>query len=776
MKKKHLASLALCALAPASSATSSSDSAAAAIPDSEYVTVQRGHLFCRDKRVRFWGAIGGMPAAKAPGDDIYAYNRKLVDRLESLGFNMVREWATYETLERQPQGYTKGDGSRMDILDKCLTLLYERGFRIWAGGNAGGFARPKDVDIINDPGTAKAWEAAIRKLARKQETTGDSAVHVSMTALMWDPRLEAIAIRNYRRALDHVNQHNGLRRGDDPMFAVWELSNEQWWISKMTGGEWMRLPDFFKSQLMVLWHDFLRKKYGTQQALTARWLGMLPGEDLAKGTILIAPLRNMNSPAKLNDANPQAYAVFQTVKTQYGRDDFNRHRGEDVNEFFAGLLLNHKRRVAAAFKTFGRSAAKSPLLWDTGIGYDAISQLMHQEADAVSHCAYVGGWTPDSTSRRYPWFSGLEEPPRACLNVPWLEHNKVEGKPFLCYETQIGAPSKYRAEFPFRILFLASIQDWDAVCWHTMSGGYDWSKEKPFEGTLAYPGHAAYQFTYTYDEVQLSSMHAAGKMFTGLSLDPAPHPTTFIFGRRTIYDPAGMDYAGSYLKTFDGGDDMLNTVYRYGTRLKLDVTREDDTIIGPTIPMRGYAHPDPLRPTQQMSCDWGRGNLSFDSKACAAFVGFLSQYGSDHVAFKNGVTISNVQVVNPPNTPYPVTKDENYVAIALTSTDGKPLATCKTAIISAVSTSCNTGLKVAADPKGPERPGHPWESVKAENTGTLPVLVSRVGCTIASPALAGMRFCLRDWSWNIVGKGVVGPDGALKISAHKPVFIVELTR
>jgi len=69
-------------------------------------------------------------------------------------------------------------------------------------------------------------------------------------------------------------------------------------------------------------------------------------------------------------------------------------------------------------------------------------------------------------------------------------------------------------------------------------------------------------------------------MFTGDLLKPAPKPTTFIFGRRTVYDPSGMDYAGSYMKMFDGGDDMMPTVYRYGARLKLDVTRETDSIIG----------------------------------------------------------------------------------------------------------------------------------------------------------------------------------------------------
>jgi hypothetical protein len=736
-------------------------------PDGEYVVVKDGHLWQGGQRVRFWGGIGAVPTGRAEGADPYANNRRVADRLQAYGFNMMRIWGLNGRYDKQPGGYAKGDGSPLDLYDQCIAELKGRGFRLWAGSiGDGGKATAADAGIVDDPATAEAWKAAVGP-----EGIERVGFH---EATAWDPRLEAICIRNTRRYVDRVNLHTGLRLADDPVFAVWELTNEHWWIVRMVSGRWQKLPEFFRASLLARWHEFLRGKYGTQEKLAARWGGLLPGEDLAKGTILLAPMRNAAKVGALNDANPQAEAKFDGVATEYGRDDVNAHRARDVNEFFAGLILGSKQRLAAAFKENGKSTRLSPLLYDTGIGYDGVCQLLHQNADAVSHCAYIGGVTHDEGNGRYPFYSGLEEPPRLCLDVPWLEHNKVEGKPFFCYEVNIGSPAKFRAEFPYRLLFLATIQDWDIVCWHTLSGGYKWNAPDPFEGPISSPGPAAVQFNFQHDEVLISAIRAAGEMFKGLSLAPAPKPTTFVYGRRTLYSPESMDYAGSYGRN---GLDMLHTTYRYGTRIRIDPAREDDEIVGRTVPLKTWAHPCPLNPTGQMVYDWRKGYLAIDSPAAAAWTGFLAQYGSDRVRFASGVEFSGVAVENPPDAPYPVTPEENYVAIGLASTDGKPLAECARAVLSAVSTSANAGLKVGRDPQAPERPGHVWAGSKVfSGAWKTPVLVSRVRCTVTAPALAGMRYRLRDWRWDTIGEGTVGADGRLALAASKPVFLVELER
>ena len=745
--------------------------------DNEYVVVdQNGHLSLNGGRVRFWGGIGGQifPAVfdKVKGRESEMIT-KAVDRIEAYGFNMMRVWNVHRAFDAQPGGYTKGDRSMLDLHDEQIAEMKKRGIRLWCGSAGdGGLVYPEDVDVIDDPDTAEAWKEAVASLKGKNT---DAPRAMGIEATMWDPRLEAITIRNNHKRMTRMNHHTGLRIADDPAFAVWELTNEQWWIQRMVGGNWQKLPNIFKDSLLVKWHEFLKEKYKTEEALLSKWGGYLPGESLEKGTILLAPMRNAAPAFDLNDTNPQARAKLDSVETKYGRDDVTAHRSRDVNEFFATLLLGHKKRVADAFKQTGKAARLSPLLWDTGMGFDGINQLMHQNADAVSYCAYIGGVTDDESSKRYPWNSGLEEPPRICKNVPWLEHNKVEGKPFFVYETNIGSPAKYRAEFPFRLLFLATIQDWDVVMWHSLSGGYWWDREDPIDGPLSSPGQGAAQFNFQHDELLISAIHTAGKMFTGLHLTPAPKPTKFIFGRNTIFGPDSMDYAGSYGRN---GDDMMNTCYRFGSRIEIDLNRDDDEIVGRTVRGNAYGYPRPLMPTDQMIYDWHRGNLRIESPANAAFTGFLAQYGSDKVEFKNGIVFSDVSVENEPGAPYPITPEENFVTIAVTSSDGKTLKDSRTAVITALGTSANTGLEVGPDPAfaAQPQPGNTWQAMKVLNRGTTPVIFSRVNCTIKAPDLAGMRYTMRNWHWDIVEEGEIKEDGVLTISAKQPVFIIQLER
>lgn len=103
-------------------------------------------------------------------------------------------------------------------------MFYKYGIRVWSGGTGGGgFATPGDVSIINDTATAKQWQEAVAAIAEKRDHASEIQASVmGCRASAWDPRLEAIAIRNYGRYLNHINKYNGLRWGDDPVFAVWE--------------------------------------------------------------------------------------------------------------------------------------------------------------------------------------------------------------------------------------------------------------------------------------------------------------------------------------------------------------------------------------------------------------------------------------------------------------------------------------------------------------------------------------------------------------------------
>ncbi len=58
--------------------------------------------------------------------------------------------------------------------------------------------------------------------------------------------------------------------------------------------------------------------------------------------------------------------------------------------------------------------------------------------------------------------STLDKPPSSYL----IDSFTVENKPIVLYETNIGRPNPYRAEYPLKLAALASYQNWDGVFWH----------------------------------------------------------------------------------------------------------------------------------------------------------------------------------------------------------------------------------------------------------------------------------------------------------------------
>ena len=767
---RRLAMLCGAAFVIAASACACAAAESALPPDEAYCRVDaEGRLTIGSQRVRFWGAIGGFPDRQQTiKNDPYYRQREAVRRLKKVGFNMVRIWH----LEFDDAA-KKGDLSRTDISDFFIAECARQGVRLWAAGFGGGAIFEDEVEkyaaLAGDRADDAEWTAAVRSMCRVDWWTKNRrALSLLTVAVAWDERLEAAAITQMKRKASHVNLHSGLRHADDPVFAVWELTNEQWWMSNMFAGRWQKLPAYFKRTLIARWNAFLAKKYGDDAALARAWGFLFPGESLRDGSVMLAPLASAQKAADLNDTNPRALEVFKTIQSPIGRDQCTVRRGNDVIEFLLETIISHKQRWGAQLKTWGKSCRLSPLIYDTGIGQSIQAQYMQMHADAVAHASYMEGVEPDRTPpghKRWPFWSSLDLPMQLCKDVPWLEHNRPIGKPFLCYETQFGSPSKYRAAWPVLIAALGSVQDWDAACYHYWSfGKYDLEKDAPYGGPLAFPGSGAYQYDYTTDEIEQATMRAAGAVFRNMLAAPAPRPTVFRFGRPALLDPRSMDYAGDYGRT--GLMDMLATTYVNGVRLVIDPAQEDFLKTdGPVMRFNGFERPCPLRPSPHIEYDYQRAHVIIDAPGAAAYTGFLGQYGADAVRFRNGVTLRDVVHADPPGTPYPA-GDERFTSFTLASEDGQPLDKCARAVLALVASSFNTGLKIERAADG--RIKYDW--------GREPVLVTRLGGTVAAPSLAGMRWRMIDFNERVLAEGTVGADGVVRVPADRPVWLVELQR
>jgi hypothetical protein len=759
------------------------------IPAEAYVTIQNGQLWSGGKRQRFWGVIGrlfagaGVRESDSPeaAAEKVANARKgteiLLDRFEDLGFNAMRFWGGFTGKDAV---FVPGDGSAADDANAFVARAGQRGFRIWmAGMNQVGDVHPEDVDVVEDPETAGAWRAAI------VEAGGSMRIR-NHPARVWDPRIQALGIRRMREIANHYNPYTGLRWADDPVFVVWELSNEEWWIRRMLGGSWQKLPAFFRNQLVSRWNAFLRETYGSDEALAAAWEGLLPGESLENGTVLFAPM-DRPSPAQLsiNDAGAHAVAALEALKQEYTREDFGDQRGRDVLRFLTEMLIDHKVREMAAIKPLGRSTRNAPVILDTGIGYRIQVQYMLQHGEAIAHDAYVNGvgrdrWdrvelATDELGRKLMtlealaqepnegrWNNWLLKPPGIAQGVPWLEHNRAPGMPYLVYETQIQQPAKYRADFPLRLAALGMIQDWDFVCWHYFGDNslhQVAAMERPFDKPMDITtgGHPQ-GYHYTYDEVQSAMMRAAAHMFRGGLFAPAPRPTVFLYGRDSLYDPDTMPYGRSYGIR---GLGMLPTTYEHGMRLWIDPNLRQDEVIGPMLSYEDRKTHNPYRPTEQIRFDWQKGHLHLDAPGAVAFTGLLDQVGGE-IEFQNGVRLSDVDIRNDEGIFEPVTEKNRYISFALYSRDGLPLAEAQRVSLSLVSTSFNTGFALGTG-----------ETPTVQ--GKLPVLHARVGGRVSAAAINGMRYTLRDWHLQPLATGTV-ENGVLHIPNDLPVFVIELER
>jgi len=397
----------------------------------------------------------------------------------------------------------------------------------------------------------------------------------------------------------------------------------------------------------------------------------------------------------------------------------------------------------------------------------------------------------------------LEELPRLTWIDSFFEQNKVEGKPFFVYETQMTNPAKYRAEYPMRLVSLASFNDWDVIVWHYFGPAPDATKEFPYSRAMDYSsggvGHPQ-GLHFQYDEVQQSAMTVASNIFCNFLLKPASNPTVFIFGKDSYFNPASLEFGGSYGKT---KSKFMPTTYRYGSRILIDTTRKDDEIITfdeyksrlagnkPNILEKSDSkwsdgreknvvdsrifEINPIRTTNEIEYDWQKGHLIFQAPGVVSYTGFLSQYGKS-VNFKNGIVLSQVKIDNPKDIPYPVGSDENYLEFTLASCDGKPIEKSDKISISLVSTSFNSGFKLDTSKiKREFQWGVPENTGMTISNGRLPVLVARVEATLLVPMLNGMKFRMLDWHLRTIKAGTIN-NGILEIPGNLPVFMIELNR
>jgi len=709
------------------------------IDPAAYVRVADGHFSKGGQRLRLWGSQSSPLGASHAEIDTE------VAQFRALGFNLHRSISIDAHFDMT---YTRGDLSRMDLQDYTFAAMAKSGGYNWIDLVNNVRVTEADVDVVDDPAVKREdWLAAMK----------EQSLRPSSPLFVWDRRAQEVYFRHIDRVMQHRNLYTGLRYADDPSIALIELVNEQWWTPTMLGGaDLATLHPAIIRPLLMKWNDWLRKRYTDSAGLRSAWGELLPGESLEQSHILLQPLKGA---AAMDQMATVLGLGVRTDEKAANEVPGNAQRGRDVVQFFVETHREFKLSALARLRANGkpdRGASVVPVVIDTGASYSPQSAYEHTVGSGFAFGTYPGMIDTDPKNLKAPWLAPLLSPPDM---GNWMVQNKIENFPAIIYETMTFQPGKYRTDYPFRLAAFAAIQDLDVVDWHFYGAHTAGASAQPLQ--MPNTDHYWQAVVFGGDEVLLAAQFLAGNIFLHGDLKPPATPTILVVGQDVLYESSGG--WGSLSKS------LAATAMQHGLRLRFDPAAAKTHYIGQNTDQ--YA--DIVKPTSEITYRWKEGTLVVEAPRVLMLAGFVP----DHFDFASGESLTGILVKSPPGSAF-ASERERYVCIGVCSRDGKPLAESRDIVMTAVSTSCNSGFKFDVekfDAAQKVRNHPPLSAAVSIDAGQLPVLVSRVGCTFKADWLKGMTVRRKDFSLNCYREEKLETD-SLSISEDEPLFILELTR
>ena len=206
-----------------------------------------GRLATNAGPIRFWGTNtvfeGSFPETREKAERAAA-------RLARLGINCVRlhHMDSQSIWEGSPNKTILSE-AKMERLDYFIYRLKEHGIYVNINLHVSRELGTKE-GFVREPGSLPAFGKGINQ---------------------FEPRMIELQRKYARDLLTHVNPHTKRPYTDEPAVAFIEINNENSLLNRWRYGALDNLPDSYATTFRKLWNRWLRKKYGTSEALQTAW-------------------------------------------------------------------------------------------------------------------------------------------------------------------------------------------------------------------------------------------------------------------------------------------------------------------------------------------------------------------------------------------------------------------------------------------------------------------------------------------------------------------------
>lgn len=507
-----------------------------------YISKNGEKMYFEDgAEARFW-------AVNVSGDGIFDTSRtgleNLAARIAALGYNCVRlhhldAYFNAPTNVFGGHGYpgnrkeVKLDSWRMDKLCYFMNELKKRGIYWMLDQTVSRYEMEEDNF---DPNYKS--DMGVKRVAYFDAQAQENRMRYSEMLMTWK------------------NQYTGMTIGEDPSLVLIDLENENqpsWMFS------FAAQYDYYKRELGTLLVDWLRKEYGTDEAVIKAWSdntgekALLDGESIEKGYMEIAAISAKN---------------------------YTDARRDDLIRFAYDLVIDYSNRYTKRLRDIGVKALIVPL---TNYGSNAPANIYaqavagdfgdnHQYWAGFSSSLFRTGATASSIA------SSMSNNNLGVLGV--LANSKVYGMPYIISEWNIGTVSAIASEANMLMASYSLMQGWNPFCFamHTdkFQIDFDYPDEiKKVESGLVYEDKnvMANNLAVDCDPVKMGTLPAASMLFHRHDVKEADKGYYDRYGDNDYYN------ASAYQLPSDAGYAMIGKTSAMYDVKEYDESKIDNDIL-----------------------------------------------------------------------------------------------------------------------------------------------------------------------------------------------------